>query len=193
MGIIKRAGDLVYTFRFLKLLVTDFKDTDAFKMGIIDADGKRNKEVEVWGADMRDVYTPFHKLVYNIKKLIAKAPGGSSKLASYAAALYLLKEKYGVSEKKIIEALEHNGTQPLLVENPQWFLLDDRRLSPGSYKLKNSKLLNITLDEAANEKDLIRVDSKCYPIGNFYGIDVYEAIHTKTNQKVYVTISELTI
>ena len=41
MGIFKRAGDLVYTFRFLKLLVTDFKDTEAFKLGLIDDKGKR--------------------------------------------------------------------------------------------------------------------------------------------------------
>jgi hypothetical protein len=47
MGIIKRAGDLVYTFRFLKLLVTDFEDTDAYKAGIITADGKRDKSYDL--------------------------------------------------------------------------------------------------------------------------------------------------
>ena len=41
MGIIKRAGDLVYTFRFLKLLVTKFEDTEAFKIGAIDKDGNK--------------------------------------------------------------------------------------------------------------------------------------------------------
>ena len=35
MGILKRAGDLVYTFRFLRLLTTSFEDTEAFKKGII--------------------------------------------------------------------------------------------------------------------------------------------------------------
>ena len=44
MGILKRAGDLVYTFRFLRLLTTSFEDTEAFKKGIIDKDGKRRKE-----------------------------------------------------------------------------------------------------------------------------------------------------
>ena len=43
MSIIKRAGDLVYTFRFLRLLTTAFEDTEAFKLGIIDKDGKRDK------------------------------------------------------------------------------------------------------------------------------------------------------
>ena len=45
MGILKTAADLVYTIRFLKLLVTPFEKTDAFKAGIIDADGKRVKEL----------------------------------------------------------------------------------------------------------------------------------------------------
>ena len=44
MGILKSAADLVYTIRFLKLLVTKFEDTDAFKKGIIDKDGKKNKD-----------------------------------------------------------------------------------------------------------------------------------------------------
>ena len=44
MGIVKRAADLVYTFRFLKLLVTSFDKTAAFKLGIIDEKGKRLKK-----------------------------------------------------------------------------------------------------------------------------------------------------
>jgi hypothetical protein len=31
MGILKSAADLVYTIRFLKLLVTKFEDTGAYK------------------------------------------------------------------------------------------------------------------------------------------------------------------
>ena len=36
-----RAIDLFVTYRFIKLLVTPFKDTDAFKLGIIDEKGNR--------------------------------------------------------------------------------------------------------------------------------------------------------
>ena len=36
MGFIKKAGDLVYTFRFLALLVTPFEKTKAFELGLID-------------------------------------------------------------------------------------------------------------------------------------------------------------
>ena len=36
-----RAIDLFVTYRFIKLLVTPFNKTPAFKLGIIDAEGKR--------------------------------------------------------------------------------------------------------------------------------------------------------
>ena len=36
-----RAIDLFVTYRFIKLLVTPFKETDAYKLGIIDEKGKR--------------------------------------------------------------------------------------------------------------------------------------------------------
>ena len=39
-----RAIDLFVTYRFIKLLVTPFKNTDAFKLGIIDENGKRELE-----------------------------------------------------------------------------------------------------------------------------------------------------
>ena len=188
MGIIKRAGDLVYTFRFLKLLVTNFEDTEAFKLGIIDEKGKRIKRPE--SSDERNVYTPFHRLVYNIKKLI---PGG--KIGSYASALYLIKEHFSVSEKIIKEALNKAGVDhlDLLEESSQWFILDDGRMSPGSYKVREGKMLNKSLDEMVRKKDVVVADENCYPVGDIFGMPVYEMTHRNTNQKVYVTISELLI
>jgi hypothetical protein len=82
-----------------------FEDTEAYKAGIIDASGNRNKAYDFSTVRNRelysDYYTPFHRLVFNVKKLMAKIPGGGSRIATYAAALYLLKEKYGVSDKHI--------------------------------------------------------------------------------------------
>ena len=43
MGIVKSAADLLYTFRFLKLLVTPFEETDAYKAGIIDENGEKTE------------------------------------------------------------------------------------------------------------------------------------------------------
>ena len=68
MSLLTRAGDLVYTFRFLKLLVTPFEKTKAFEMGLIDKDGKKLRNPT--DGKEKSVYTYFHRLVYNIKKLI---------------------------------------------------------------------------------------------------------------------------
>ena len=196
MGIVKRAGDLVYTFRFLRLLTTSFEDTDAFKYGIIDKDGNRRKDFELNTMDnrdrYRDSYTPFHRLVFNIKKIIAKA-GGSSKFASYAAALFLLKEKFSITDKKITEGLKEFGIDSLdfLSEQTEWFVLEDLRLSPGDYRVLNHKLLNDTIEEKVYPRDKIRVDNNCYPIGNIFGINIYEATHIRTNKKIYVSVGEL--
>lgn len=197
MSIIKRAGDLVYTFRFLRLLTTPFEETEAYKRGIINADGKRDRNFNMDSMENREsyknYYTPFHRLVFNIKRLMGVAPGGSSRLASYAAALYLIKEQYGVSEKQILEGLKQIGVNPedLLAENTQWFVLEDQRLSPGNYKLSFDKLLNLSLDEVAKKDDTVRVESAAYPVSDFYGINIYEAVHVRTQQKVYVTAQEL--
>ena len=43
MGILKRAADVAYTFRFIRMLVLDWKEWDAYKLGIINDEGKRNK------------------------------------------------------------------------------------------------------------------------------------------------------
>lgn len=199
MGIIKSAADLVYTFRFLKLLVTKFEDTDAFRVGIIDKDGNRNKNYNLSTVQNRDYYsayyTPFHRLVFNVKKLMAKVPGGSSSIATYAAALYLLKERYGISESKIEQGIKLVGLDvtDFMIEQSQWFVLTDGRLSPGSYRLKNSKIVNSTFEEVVNKKDYVRVTEQCYPVGNLFGLNVYEAVHVKTNQKVYITVEELLV
>lgn len=193
MGVLKRAGDLVYTFRFLRLLTTAFEDTQAFKLGLIDSEGKRIKSQRIDSADERDAYTPFHRLVFNIKRLIAKAPGGSSKIASYAAALFLLKEKFSIPNKQLKEALEHSGIDILdfLSEGTEWFLLEDKQLSPGVYKLRNNKVLNSTCEDIVNPFDKIRVAEDCYPVGDVFGIDIYEVTHVRTNQPVYVAVGEL--
>ena len=70
MGLVKRAADLAYTFRFIRMLVLDWKDWDAFKEGIIDADGKRDRNVKIESDAQKSAYTPFIKLCANIKRLI---------------------------------------------------------------------------------------------------------------------------
>ena len=197
MGLIKSAADLAYTFRFLALLVTPFKKTKAYEKGIIDENGKRLKKPPFSliqdREDYQNYYTRFIRLVFNIKKLLAKAPGGKTRIASYAAALYLIKEDFGVSERKIKQGLNEYGVDfhDFLSENTQWFMLEDKELSPGMYKLSENKVLNSTYEEMAFRGDRIRISNGAYPIGDIFGLDIYEAVHMATNQKIFVTAGEI--
>ena len=100
MGIISRTGDLFYAFRFLKLLVTPWEKTVAFELGIIDENGKVLKKGSQRNTpEEKSAYTVFHRLVFNLKRLLNKLPFGKSKLASYASALFLIKEETGMKDK----------------------------------------------------------------------------------------------
>lgn len=193
MGILSRTGDLVYTFRFLKLLTTPFKETNAYKFGIIDADGNRIKSKKIETTDEKSSYNYFHRLVFNLKKLLAKVPGGSNKLATYAAALFLIKEKLELSDKSLEKIIKESNIDPLdfLSEQSEWFLLEDKMLSPGVYRLRNGKMLNKTCEEVVKPKDKIRIHDNSYPVGEVMGLGVYEATHLNTNEQIYITVGEL--
>ena len=197
MGLIKSAADLAYTFRFLALLVTPFEKTKAFEKGIIDENGKRLKKPPFSTMDEREdyanYYTRFIRLVFNVKKLIGKVPGGKTRIASYAAALYLIKEDFGVSQRKLKQGLTEYGVDfnDFLSENTQWFMLEDKELSPGIYRLTENKVLNSTYEEMAFSGDRIRISNNSYPVGDIFGLDIYEAIHMATNQKICVTAGEI--
>ena len=194
MGIVKRAADLAYAFRFVRMMVMDWSSWDAYKLGIIDENGKRNRNVKIDTDEKKSAYTPFIRLAANIKRLVAKIPGGGSKLGSFASALFLIKEKANLSEKGLKTICEKCDIEVLdfLNENNEWFLLEDKQLSPGVYRVNNPKLLNRSCSELVWAKDQVRVKDDCYPVGDVFGVDIYEAVHIKTDQEVYVTASELT-
>lgn len=187
MGIIKKAADLAYTFRFLKLLTTPWEKTGAYEMGLIDANGKKLRKPQT--SEESDVYTPFHRLVYNIKRLV-----GGGQFASYASALYLIKEKYGLTDKQLDKILAESNVDVLdiLAEDSKWFVLEDQQLSPGIYRVRNEKVLNSTMEDMVNPNDKIRVTENAYPVGSIFGMNVYEAQHMRTKQSVYITIGEIT-
>ena len=193
MGIIKKGADLVYAFRFVRMLVMKWENWDAYKEGLIDAKGKRIKSVRIKTDAQKNAYTPFIRLVANLKRIIQKIPGGGSKLGSFASALFLLKEKYNMSDDKLRDALQEYGldTSDMLEEESQWFMLEDNQLSPGIYRVKEDKILNESYDEMVFGKDQIRVLDDSYPVGDIFGLNVYEAIHLKTNKQVYVTPNEI--
>ena len=106
MGAIASIGNIYFVYQFLKKLVTPFEKTEAFKLGIIDNKGKiLKKRRELTTVAEKEAYNLSDTLIWNLKKILAKVPGGSSKIASYAAALWLIKEqgngKIFVNEKEL--------------------------------------------------------------------------------------------
>ena len=191
MGILKGAADTVYAFRFIRMMVMDWKNWDAYKLGIIDEKGKRNRNVKLDSDEKKSAYTPFIRLAANIKRLVAKLPGGGSKLGSFASALYLIKEQVGTKGLEKICKEMNVEVLDFLNEKNEWFLLEDKQLSPGIYQVQNPKLINMTFDELVWPKDKVRIQDDCYPIGDVFGVDIYEATHVNTQKKVFVTASEL--
>jgi len=89
-----RAFDTFITYKIISALVTDWEDMPAFEQGIIDEKGKLLKKTsKLKTKEEKEAFTLFHRLIFNLKRLIQRLPGGSSKLASYAAGLFLIKEE----------------------------------------------------------------------------------------------------
>jgi len=193
MSILKRAADFAYTIRFITLLTTPFNKTKAFELGLIDEKGKRDRSVKLDSEDKKSAYTTFIRVVFNIKRLIGKVSGGDRSIANLAAGLLLMKENYGVNEKNIEKVLNklNIDTLDFMAENTQWFVTDDKMLSPGVYTVKNEKIVNTSYEEVVKRNDKIRVKENCYPKGDVFGLDIYEVTHINTNQPIYVTLSEL--
>jgi predicted nucleic-acid-binding protein len=101
-----RIVDLLITYRIVKLMATDFKNQEAFKYGIIDANGKQlRKNRELNTEAEKDSYTVLHRFVFNLKRLLAKF-GLKSSISNFAVALaFILKENQElIKHKSLIES-----------------------------------------------------------------------------------------
>jgi hypothetical protein len=83
--------DIYLVYEFIKRLVTPFNKTKAFSLGLIDADGKKLRNAVT--SQEKDAMGYFDRLVFNLKRILEKVPFGKSQIASYAAALLLLRER----------------------------------------------------------------------------------------------------
>ena len=194
MGIVSRAADLYYTFRFLKTLVTKWEDMPAYKLGIIDDNGK-----VIWDKDKsktgeeKDAYTVFHRLVFNIKRIMQKVPGGRSRLASYAAALFLLREHTNMSEEDIAKVLNDAGidVDSFLPEETQWNIQEDQQLSPGIYILENDMPSPTTGEMIYKAGTKVSVAENTNPCGSVFGENIYTIRHVGTKTNLYVAASDI--
>jgi hypothetical protein len=192
-----RAIDLFVTYRFIKLLTTPFEKTDAFKLGIIDKDGNRLPK-KLYKIDERNAYTVLHKLVFNIKKLFQKVPGLRTKVGTYAAALFLLKDTFKehvedpkMFEKEFLKYLEENNIE-LDDTIAEEVTLDNGKLSKGIYVLTQDVVATEDEEEIeALEGDEVEVFEDTPASDTILGVDVFPVIHTKTKQKIFVSAEDI--
>jgi len=95
--------DLYLVYRILRLFTTPFTEWNAFKTGVIDAEGNVKVPQEKRTPAQDESFTKFDLLILKLKKVLEKLPFGKTRLASYAAALFLLKEEKNLTEQNLEE------------------------------------------------------------------------------------------
>jgi hypothetical protein len=95
--------DLFLVYSFIRRLTTPFEKWDAYTQGVIDKDGNilKKKNERNTRAEMNS-FGVFDLMILKLKKLLAKVPGGSSRIASYAAALWLIREWNHFSNESLL-------------------------------------------------------------------------------------------
>ena len=97
--------DTVIVYQLLRKLVTPFIQLPAYQMGIIDENGDFLKKIDNLTPEEKATVTPLDILVINLKRILGKFPGGKSRLASFAAALYLIRAHGKINESNITDTL----------------------------------------------------------------------------------------
>ena len=203
-----RAIDLFVTYRFIKLLVTPFEKTEAFKLGIIDKSGNRVIPPPVAGirqtrpeplrtTEEKNSYTILHKLVFNIKKIFGKVPGLRTKLGTYAAALFLLKDTFKESvddpdmfEKEFMKYLKEEGYEidDSISEEVIGF---GEVLPKGEYVLVNDILNKEEEELSAKKCDKVVTFEDEAPIDTILGIEIFPVVHMKSKEIIYVSLEDI--
>jgi hypothetical protein len=168
---------------------------EAFDLGVIDDQGKTlKKAADRKTPQEKSAYTVFHRLVFNVKRLLNKLPFGKSKLASYASALFLIKENTDLTEDEIRDIMS-NVLKDLeetidLSESAAWFDKNNK-LCPGTYTLKEHIASPVTGDLIAGINTKVQVFNFMEPYGSIFGLNVYQVEHVLTKQKILVTSMDL--
>ena len=186
------------------MLTTPFKKTEAFKLGIIDKNGHRilkpkstEPEVQLSTSQLKNAYTVLHKLVFNIKKLFNKVPGLRTKVGTYAAALFLLKDTFkehvedpDFFESELVKYLKENNIEfdNSISEEVIGF---GEVLPKGNYVLVNDILNKEDEVISARKGDLVMTFEDQSPVDTILGIDIFPVIHIASNEKIFVSLEDI--
>lgn len=165
--------DNALAFRILYMLVTSFEDTSAYKLGIIDKQGKPlKKSKDLKTSAERDSYTNLDRLVFSLKKLLAKVPGGSSKLASLVAAYWLIKESYHkrtvIKEQELMNLID-------LIEEKKLTLVEEEIILEKFIALMEDGVANVAGAAVSTDKPVVKLNKKGQPISGILGTPKYIA------------------
>ena len=175
-----RVIDAVIAYRVLKLLVTPFNRTKAFKLGIIDDKGKvliKSKDLPNSGPQ-REAYTLLIRFVFNLKKLLGKVGIRGPLGTSAAAALAFFKEENGQNlevEKTVYKHLREKGFEFQVDENY------GEPLRPGTYRV-NRDITDLEGDIVININEEVIFEGNTDTI---MGYDVFKY------RNVYLTTEDL--
>ena len=197
------AIDLFVAYRFIRILTTPFEKSDAFKFGIIDNKGNRIKKensskpaVELTTGELKNSYTILHKLVFNIKKIFLKVPGIKTKVGTYAAALFLLKDTFKENfedprfiEKTFLEYLKENyEIDDSISEEVIGF---GEILPKGEYILQSDILSRQSEDIIAKKGDKVFATQDTSPTDTILGIEIFSVIHEKSKETIYISLEDI--
>tara|TARA_Y100000033_G_C2734745_1_gene105299 strand:- start:501 stop:1004 length:504 start_codon:yes stop_codon:yes gene_type:complete len=163
----------------------------AYELGIIDDNGKVLKKPKT--SEEKASFTVFHRLVFNIKRLLSKLPFGKTKLASYATALFLIKEHTGIPEyklKSILEEITGEKFDDSVVNENKWFETDTG-LNIGIYTLTEDILSPVTGDIIALKNTKVKVNEKTSAHSTIFGRNIYKVIHMPTKQEIYISNGDI--
>ena len=189
-----RAVDLFVVYRFLKLLVTPWQKQEAYKLGIIDKNGKALKKARDLGKESeKAAFTLLHRLVFNLKRIMNKIPGVRTQLGTYATALFLLKEHYNldnIPEGEINKFLMENKLVRFDNNISEEVMGFGSMLPMGEYKLKDQ----VTADDEeidAQPGDIVSALQDTPPSDTILGVDVFPVIHKRSNKIIYVSLEDI--
>ena len=175
-----RVIDALIAYRVLKLLVTPFNRTKAFKLGIIDDKGKvliKSKDLPNSGPK-REAYTLLIRFVFNLKRLLGKVGIRGPLGTSAAAALAFFKEENGSNlevEKTVYKHLVENGFEFQVDENY------GEPFKPGTYRV-NRDITDLEGDIVININEEVIFEGNTDTI---MGYDVFKY------RNVYLTTEDL--
>jgi len=88
---VSRLTDAYVTYRIIRMLATPIENSDAYKMGIVNADGKKIKNPTT--SSEKDAYSLLQRFVFKVQRALVKSPDRNAKrLLTVAAALSILKD-----------------------------------------------------------------------------------------------------